>query len=361
MERNLEFIIADENDFLYSSADNTGIESECVKLMLNNLKDFPCQIRDAWRLGADAPIYHNKYSQEITKVLVIGAGNSHLAGFLMKKYAESFAKIPTYAISGYHLPYPDGNTLVLLVSHSGNSSETISCYMEAKKHNARCVVITGGGKLKQMAEENQDVLITIPQNLSAGESMAYLTVPPLLVADSFGLWEIPSGRLLEILESVNDVIFCCNEFVRPEENHAKQLAKKITGKTPVILGVEGCMEAVALSWQNLFNQNAKYPAHANTINNFCYSEIETVNQNNIIIFLRTMCEDSLLRAKISALEQMLNQREIAHETLWLMGKSSLAKAYAMYTFGNYISLYLADFEKKNCLESPWADSIKKLV
>lgn len=342
--------------------DLDNIEDGCVKKMLGNLNEVTSQIRNAWRLGADAVIKSPELVGNVEKMVIAGVGGSGIGARLVKKFGEYGGGVPVFTANGYRLPeYMDERTLAVLVSHSGETRETISCYDKAKASGAACVVVSSGGRLSQAAAANDDTLITIPGDLMPRESVAYLTVPVLLVAGNFGLWDLPSGRLLDILEAVNDVVFSCNEFVSEAENQAKQLAKKLYGKTPVILGVEGFMESAAYCWKTMFNENAKLPALANTIPEFCHNEIEAVNDDNYLVILRTMTEDTQLKRQIAALEQVAREKNIGVETVWLMGKSALAKSFGMMVFGDYVSLYLAQLLNKDCTCIPVVDSLKRLV
>ena len=342
------------------SLDN--LEKGCVKDMLCNLNEMTSQIRNAWRLGADSQIKSPQLVGGVEKMVIAGMGGSGIGGCLVQKFAQTECAVPVIAVNGYDLPkHLNERTLVVLVSHSGNTEEIIACHQAAKQQGATCVAITSGGRLAELAQSDGDTLITIPAHLMPREAIAYLTIPIFLIADGFGIWQMSSRRLLDILEAVNDVIFCCNEFVLEKENQAKQLARKICGKAPVILGVEGMMESVARCWKNLLNENAKLPALVNTVPEFCHNEIEVISEKNIIIILRTMTEDVRLKKQIAALEQLTAEHHIQTETVWLMGKSLLAKAYGMIAFGDYVSLYLAQLGQKDCSRIPAVDSLKKLV
>lgn len=342
--------------------DLDNIENGCVKKMLGNLNDVTSQIRNAWRLGEDAVIKDPDRVGRVNKLVIAGVGGSGVGARLVKKFGEYGGSAPVFTVNGYQLPqYLDDKTLAVLVSHSGETGETLSCYDKAKAGGAVCVVISSGGRLAEAAAANGDTLITIPGDLLPRESVAYLTVPVLLVAGSFGLWELPGGRLLDILEAVNDVVFSCNEFVPEAENQAKQLAKRLYGKTPVILGVEGFMESAAYCWKTMLNENAKLPALANAIPEFCHNEIEAMTEDNFLVILRTMTEDTRLKRQIAALEQVARTKNIGVETVWLMGKSGLAKSFGMMVFGDYVSLYLAQLLNRDCTCIPTVDSLKKLV
>lgn len=330
--------------------------------MLCHADDFTSQIRNAWRLGEDAEIKHLRLFQKAKQVFICGMGGSGIGGKLAEKYGETQSKIPIKAINGYLLPQgTDENTLVILVSHSGNTIETLSYYKQAKEKQAICAVISGGGALLKQAKENDDTYIEIPTLLFPRESTAYLTIPILLLLARCGFWQLPCCRLPEILEAVNDVIFRCNRFVLTKENQAKQLAKTINNKTPVILGVNGYMETVAYHWKTMLNENAKIFAVSSSLPEFCHNEIEAITPKQQIIILRSMAENSDLKKQIAALRKICEIKEINCENIWLMGKNTVAKALAMMLLGEYMSLYAACLNNKNCASIPMVTNLKTLV
>ena len=214
---------------LYVNLDN--IAEVGVVEMLGHADDFACQIRNAWRLGEDAEIKHREKAGTFKRVFVCGMGGSGIGGSLAEKYACEHCDIAVTAVKGYLLPKNiDENSLVIAVSHSGNTAETLHCYNYAKDKNAVCAVVSGGGKLLAAAESNGDTAVRIPTEFLPRESCAYLSIPVFWLLAHYGLWEMHTADLLEILEAVNSIIFTCNRFVPFAENPAKRLAEKICRK-----------------------------------------------------------------------------------------------------------------------------------
>ncbi|MGI5824106.1 MAG: SIS domain-containing protein [Bacillota bacterium] len=339
-----------------------NIEKKTAVEMLRHADCFTSQIRNAWRLGEDVPLADFPPRRKIRRVIVCGMGGSGVGGGLAAKYAQNHTHIPVCAVKGYLLPQGiDEKTLVIAVSHSGETAETLHCYEQAKSLNAVCAVVSSGGTLLSSARENGDTCIEIPHELRPREAAAYLTIPVFLLLSRFGIWNLTNGQLLEILEAVNDVIFCCNRFVITKENRIKQLAVKAADKIPVILGVDGYMEAVAYRWKIMLNENAKLPAHANSLPEFCHNEIESVTPEHHLIILRSMAENSALKKQIAALENFAENQNIACDTLWLMGKNTIAKALAMMLTGDYFSLYLSCLRNTDCGSIQAVEHLKNLV
>ena len=55
----------------------------------------------------------------------------------------------------YHLPdFVDNNNLVIISSYSGNTEETLQAMEQALKQKAQIVCVTSGGKVEELAKQN---------------------------------------------------------------------------------------------------------------------------------------------------------------------------------------------------------------
>src|SRR3989344_6267768 len=117
----------------------TGIDSSN---MLKAIEDFPIQCKAALPLAKGIT-----GSGKVDKIIVAGMGGSAVGGDLLNLYLHAL-KIPIITVRDYKLPnFVDENTLVFVVSYSGNTEETLSAFEDATKRKAKIVAVTSGGKL----------------------------------------------------------------------------------------------------------------------------------------------------------------------------------------------------------------------
>jgi glutamine---fructose-6-phosphate transaminase (isomerizing) len=94
----------------------------------------------------------------IKRVIILGIGTSYFAAQLGKLYIEKIAKIPTTAEESPDFPYNDpvmdSDTLVISISQSGESIETINALKEAETKGAFRIGITNkvGSKISEMTQ-----------------------------------------------------------------------------------------------------------------------------------------------------------------------------------------------------------------
>ena len=95
-----------------------------------------------------------EYYANINRVMILETECSAIGGDLISRLIINEAQIPMTVNRGYDLPaYVDEQTLVIACSYSGYTEETISAFAQALDINARCMVISTGGKLKEIAEK----------------------------------------------------------------------------------------------------------------------------------------------------------------------------------------------------------------
>ncbi len=92
---------------------------------------------------------------DFDSVLVCGMGGSALApGILAIWLKENKINLPLEIHRNYGLPLRAGaKQLIVCISYSGNTEETLSAFEEAREKNLKIAAITSGGKLKELCEK----------------------------------------------------------------------------------------------------------------------------------------------------------------------------------------------------------------
>ncbi len=87
----------------------------------------------------------NDYLKKINRIVIVACGTSWHAGLVGKFMFEELAKIPTDVEYGsefrYRHPLLDKNTLVIAISQSGETADTIAALKEAKKYGVKTLSI----------------------------------------------------------------------------------------------------------------------------------------------------------------------------------------------------------------------------
>jgi len=83
--------------------------------------------------------------EHINRLVIVACGTSYYAGLVGKYLFETLSGLPTEAVYGsefrYQPPVIDKNTLVLAISQSGETADTLEAIREAKKQGATTIAI----------------------------------------------------------------------------------------------------------------------------------------------------------------------------------------------------------------------------
>lgn len=115
------------------------------------------------RVVLDDIILEPDYVNSLKKIYIIGCGSAYHVGIVAKYNIEKLARIPVEAVLAsefrYSSPLADKNTLVICISQSGTTADTIAAMREAKRLGARVLsIVNVVGSV--IAAESDDVLYT---------------------------------------------------------------------------------------------------------------------------------------------------------------------------------------------------------
>ena len=328
------------------SKKNKGLKTIDASSMAEHLFGLPDHMKDAVRLYAEAPCSYS--GEDVRNVVITGMGGSAIGGDLLRCVVERDIQVPLSVVRGYRLPaFVSGGTLLMGVSHSGNTEETLSTFRQGLDRGAKGYAITSGGKLGGIAEEFSIPCVSIPAGMPPRCALGYLFVPPLLALAGAGL--IPN-KDMDLNEAVG-VLMELRETYGPqsplEENPAKKLAIELLDMAPIIYGSTGGTEAVALRWKTQLNENAKTYAAYNVIPEMNHNEIAgwdaqpELSARTIAVFLRDDDDHPSVNKRIDFTKPILKEKGLTVREFQSFGRSLLARLFSLIYFGDYVSYYLA--------------------
>ena len=190
-------------------------------------------------------------------VCVVGMGGSGIAGHLLRALVAARLQVPFVVHQGYGLPaFVGPSTLVLALSHSGNTEETLDAVAQAQGRGASVAAVTSGGRLGRQAADKGWPLVIIPSLTPPRHSLGWLLVPLL---SAFGL----TDQLDQAVAAQRQVVAECGRSIPRADNGAKQLAARLAQiDLAIAWGTQGLAGAVARRLVAQLNENAKLPAYA---------------------------------------------------------------------------------------------------
>lgn len=314
--------------------------------MLLLTQNLPLMIRDSIKRCQTAGFSVSK--KAFSNILVAGMGGSAISGDIFKNLLLKKAKIPVSVVRDYDIPsFVSSDTLVFILSYSGNTEETISAYKKSLSKKARTIVVTSGGKIKDMASKANDMIFSIPSGLPPRASLPYLLVPLLFSSDKFGVTKGLMKELGSSLKSLDKIKRYCSASSVAKNNPAKKLALSLKDKRPVILGISGSSDVAAYRWKCQFSENSKITSVANCFPEMNHNEIVNLAEpksrihNFAAIILRGRFETERIKKRINTTKKLISKNVSLIEEIETEEKSLLTNILSLCYLGDFVSVYLA--------------------
>jgi glucose/mannose-6-phosphate isomerase len=231
--------------------------------MLRITASAGAQVREALlRLDADA-VARVVADGRPRALVVAGTGASALAGDVLTGVTGPACPVPVVTCRGHRLPgWVGAMDLVLAVSSSGETEETLSATDEALRRGARVVTVgRAGTTLARRAEAGRAVHVPVETGGRPPRASLWALATPLLaLADGLGVADVPQGLLSAVADELDETAMRCGPAAEVFENPAKQLALALSGTLPHIWGASELATVAALRMAHQLVLNAKLPS-----------------------------------------------------------------------------------------------------
>ncbi len=308
---------------------------------------------------------------KITQVVVNGMGGSNIGVGLVKSALSDRIKLPITITPGYQVPASvDKNTLYLMSSYSGNTEEPLSVYAEVKKRGAKILGICelGDNQLSRlMMKENIPGLMFKPKFNPSGQprlGLGYSVLGTAILLAKAGLYGIKESELEDIIAKLE----LNGQELKPSQpvkfNKAKQAARKLYGRVPVIVGAEFLSGNLNIL-RNQFNETSKNFACFLELPDLNHYALESLtnpksNKNNLMFLLiDSLLYSARVQKRAYLTGQVVKKNKIKVLEHKLYGATKFEQALEMMQFGCWLTFYLAMLNNVNPVKIPWVDWFKK--
>ncbi len=284
------------------------------------------------------------------KIVIGGMGGSGLAGEILKMVSDLEIEIH----KNYGLPKNiSKNSLVICVSFSGNTEETIDFYLTSKKLKLPVIVISQNGKILELAKKNQDLYLKLPE----------INIPPRI---AIGYMFKALAYVLNIFDLDKKVFKETKELkkIQPEkfEKQGRELAKKLKGYIPIIYSSEKNLP-IAYNWKVRFNETSKMPAFYNVFPEMNHNEIEAfenekLSKNFYLLLIKDENDEARIQKRMEIFEKIIKNKKIAID---LKGKNQLEKIFNNLILADWTSYYLAKIYKFEPERTKLIEQLKNLM
>jgi glucose/mannose-6-phosphate isomerase len=237
--------------------------------MLRAVAGSAAQVRSSLSAVADASLAPLALESRPRAVVVAGMGGSGISGEVLAALTAARCPVPVVVHRGYGLPgWVGAADLVMAVSCSGTTAETLSSAVEAARRGARLLGVgAADSPLDLHCRSEHGAYVPVVGQVAPRASMWALVVPLLVVAERAGLLDL--GPDLADLEAtalrLESIASACRPDLESFVNPAKTLATELVDTLPMFWGSGEIGPVAATRAACQVAENAKAPAVAGAL------------------------------------------------------------------------------------------------
>ena len=314
--------------------------------MLGKISRLAQQCREGWRLGLGWKVPDR--FKNCQKLLVTGMGGSAIGGDLVAGLFGVALSRPMAVNRNDQLPsWVDRETLLLAVSYSGNTEETLSACDEAARRKIPTLAVSSGGKLETWARRKGVPHLQIPPGWPPRAALGYTTFVP---AGLFAQWGwLRGGR--PPLEGALDALelFIGEQLSRsvPESrNPAKKIAVELLHRLPVLYGACEGYEGIVYRWRTQLEENAKTLAFHHLFPEMTHNEISGWGRPSALmkrctaLFLEDPAISKRVRSRMEFVARLAAREGADVVRVSVPGQSIFERRMKLIALGDFASVYL---------------------
>lgn len=283
---------------------------------------------------------HQKVDFEtINHIVFAGMGGS---GSLGDMFSAILSKTGLHVsvVKGYVLPKTvNANTLVVVVSISGNTVETNTILDSAKQFTRKIVAFSSGGKMEDYCKEKNIEYRKIPLYHSPRASFtAFLYSILKVLSEVLPISKDDIYDSIKMMEETGKEICSSN---LSENNSSLTLAEMITG-LPVIYYPLG-LQAAATRFKSSLQENAKIQALAEDVIEACHNGIVPWEKksSNCPILIQGDKDYFKTKERWGIIKEYYDQNDIQYQEVFTNSGSILSKLINLIYRLDYTSIYAA--------------------
>tara|TARA_B100001013_G_scaffold65040_1_gene33958 strand:+ start:120 stop:1109 length:990 start_codon:yes stop_codon:yes gene_type:complete len=313
--------------------------------MNDYINDFTNHLTDAISIANNTTL--TPCNKEIRNVLICGLGGSGIGGTIVADIVSPKVNIPIAATKDYSIPdFVNEHTLVIANSYSGNTEETLFALEKCQAKGAEIAVITSGGKLKTIAEENNYTKIIIPGNQPPRAMFGYAFTELFFMLNHYNLiddsFKSDFEKAIALLDTEKSDI----------QKQAMDLAKKIYKQTPVIYVANG-FEGVAVRFRQQINENSKMLCWHHVVPEMNHNELlgwRTNVDDLAVVYFRNKCDYERNQIRMDINKKVISKYTDNISEIWSKGDSVIENSLYHINLGDWVSWYLSEMNNVDAIE-----------
>jgi glucose/mannose-6-phosphate isomerase len=335
--------------------------------MLRAVATSAAQIRASRTAVRESAVNRLGPDERPRAVVVTGMGGSGISGDVLAAVTGLSCPIPVAVHRGYGLPgWVGAADLVIAVSCSGSTQETLSAAAEAARRGSRLLGVgMADSPLERLSRQARGDFVAITRELSPRSSLWALSVPVLVVAARLGLLDLGTddADLETAARRLESVAESCRADRDLFSNPAKRLAADLSGTLPMIWGIGQVGGVAATRAAAQIAENAKLPAVVGVLPEAHHNQVvsldgamaagagaEDLFRDRVeepdpvrlqLVLVRDESDDPAAAARAAVSERVADARGVGVSEVVAAGTSAVERLASMVGLIDYASVYLA--------------------
>lgn len=305
-----------EVDWSADAAEKGGYEH----FMIKEIHEQPKAIKDTMtsRIVKGQPIKLDDINitaeqiKKLNKVYIVACGTAYHAGIIGKYVIEKLARIPVEVDIAsefkYRDPIIDENSLMIIISQSGETADTLSALRLAKSKGARVIAVTNvvGSTASREAD---DVLYTwAGPEIAVASTKAYVTqlIAMYIIALFFAQHKetLSNEKLEEIKEAMLQLPQKAEEALKCKESMQQMACDNVAEKDLFFLG-RGLDFAVALEGSLKLKEISYIHSEAYAAGELKHGPIALIEEGTVVVALAT--QEELFDKTVSNVQEVVSR------------------------------------------------------
>ncbi len=250
-------------------------------------------------------------AQGYEKVMITACGTAYHSGLIGRFLIEEFADIPVDVEVASELRYKknfiDENTLMIVVSQSGETADTLAALRLAKRQGARVVALTNAIGSSVDRESDASFQLMAGPEISVASTKAYVAMVLVfyLLALKLGKLNnnIPEARFKELIAGLKRLPYRIEETTKEFEGIAKEIASSIKDYQSIFFIGRNIDYALALEGALKLKEISYIHAEAHPAGELKHGSLALI-ENGVPVFAITTRENIAMKT-LSNIEEVM--------------------------------------------------------
>jgi glucose/mannose-6-phosphate isomerase len=332
---------------------------------LETLMDYPEHCRKAIRIAEEADLDIDR-DRAFETIVFAGIGGSAIGGQLVRDWLLDRSTTPMFVSRGYDLPgFVGEETLVFVISYSGNTEETISAFNHAISRKCQIISFTSGGILERLSEEKGIPVVKMPGGFRSRMALPYQLFTVATVLRRLGFVDESWGEVEEAINHIEKIQGTVAPIIPTEVNVAKQMAVSLRDQFPLVYGPQ-LHEGVVYRFSTQLNENSKVPSGSGTYPEIFHNIIlgsgarPSVLSPLALVIISDPTEKEGIVDKVLHFKALFQREGGIVIEFKASGPGRLARMLSVIYTGDFVSVYLGLLYGHDPSSQRAIDEIKRL-